>query len=427
MVIKYARFALALLAACPAAVHGDPVVDVAPVFGRILERGLENEQVQVTSLQWARLTGRGLLYLVGVDVQSLERAGAQDQLSPDDLAWENARRELQGKSATKADGASRARQAVDSVRKNLDRFSTRLRMPDGEEVRVALYSSGSDCQSCHADSRRNHLLGLGRIDEAQKAVDFHRHVGQQSLSGHGASSSRDSVVITTHGIKANGRQEQVEDGAVLATVLGKRLAVAFPDEYWGVDMHGRAGAMALSAGDDWGPVIALNMTFPLRKGKRTGATKEYDLWDETVREIRGDAFTGGSESPTEGPGSGVMADRFLRAVKDVLVDFSTRVRGLTLRQEITVLVFGGGGGKRTAAMDLLTSGEPPTVNPANPVDDFVRQALAKNRGDIFFYQRVGLPRGRTVARSPDFVVRIAPALFHGTGSREERLSKIRVE
>ena len=427
MVIKYARFALALLAACPAAVHGDPVVDVAPVFGRILEKGLENEQVQVTSLQWARLTGRGLLYLVGVDVQSLERAGVQNQLSPDDLAWENARRELQGKSATKADGASRARQAVDSVRKNLDRFSTRLRMPEGEEVRVALYSSGSDCQSCHADSRRNHLLGLGRIDEAQKAVGFHRHLGQQSLSGHGASSSRDSVVITTRGIEVNGRQEQIEDGAVLATVLGKRLAVAFPDEYWGVDMHGRAGAMALSAGDDWGPVIALNMTFPLRKGKRTGATKEYDLWDETVREIRGDAFTSGSESPTEGPGSGVMADRFLKAVKDVLADFATRVRGLTANQEITVLVFGGGGGKRAAAMNLLTSGKPSTANRQSAYVDWIQRSLTENRAEVVVYPRLGFPRGGTFARSPDFVVRIGAAVIRDAASREERLSKIRVD
>ena len=39
MVIRFARFALALLAACPVAVHGDSVVEVAPVFGRILEKG----------------------------------------------------------------------------------------------------------------------------------------------------------------------------------------------------------------------------------------------------------------------------------------------------------------------------------------------------------------------------------------------------
>ena len=90
MVIRFPLFALVLLAAFPVAVHGDPVGEAAPVFGRIIEKGLQNEQVQVTSLQWARLTGRGLLYLVGVDVQSLERAGVQGSHPPRRRAgWRN--------------------------------------------------------------------------------------------------------------------------------------------------------------------------------------------------------------------------------------------------------------------------------------------------------------------------------------------------
>lgn len=90
-------------------------------------------------------------------------------------------------------------------------------------------------------------------------------------------------------------------------------------------------------------------------------------------------------------------------------------------------LFGGGGGKRIAANNVLISGEPSTSNRQSPFDRWVRQTVQNNRGEIIVYPRVDSFGARAAARSPDFVVRIGAAAIRDAESREERLSKIRVD
>ena len=54
----------------------------------------------------------------------------------------------------------------------------------------------------------------------------------------------------------------------------------------GVDRKGRPGALGITVGD-WGPVVVLNMTFPLLGKASTTDNVVPDLWDESAAEIAG--------------------------------------------------------------------------------------------------------------------------------------------
>ena len=432
MAKRISLFLLALsIPALPSIVRADTVEEAAPVLGRIIEKNLVRDGIEVRSLQWARLEGRGLLYLAGLNVVSMEIAHEDGQPSPDDLVWENARREHLRRTARKPEDARQARRAIETVQEALDRFADRIPMPEAEEVRVTLYAYASpgNCASCHRGNVRLFRKGkdISAIDDFLANTPAHSMVP----SPH---DSRDFVVVTKAGVDDGRNETQEEDGAVLAKVLDKILAQSFPDEYWGVDMSGRAGALALGAGG-WGPVIALNMTFPLRKTAPVTPREEHDLWVETLREIRGDRRVEPAGGQVD-EGKGVLADRFLRTVKEVLADFAGRVRGLAPDQEVIVLVYGGGGqldGSRSLyAISRQGSFQRQKLLDKYDVviDENNLHSVPIESDERGFRVRTIARRG-VAARPPDFVLRIAAKnLFRATGEAPERaalMSKIRVE
>jgi len=112
-------------------------------------------------------------------------------------------------------------------------------------------------------------------------------------------------------------------------VLGKRLRSAFPAEYWGRDTHGRPGTAAVVAGD-WGPVVAVNMTFPIDVEAPSEAAKE-GIWERTLAELRGTSSRADAKSLAGG--------QLLELLKQAIADFGSRLRGMSDEQFLTVLVY----------------------------------------------------------------------------------------
>ena len=79
--------------------HAEPVPpgvrEAAPVLGRIIEKSVQSAEVRLESLQWAYIEHRGLLFLGKVNLAQFQlETVAEEELSPDDIAWDNARREV---------------------------------------------------------------------------------------------------------------------------------------------------------------------------------------------------------------------------------------------------------------------------------------------------------------------------------------------
>jgi hypothetical protein len=211
------------------------------------------------------------------------------------------------------------------------------------------------------------------------------------------------------------------DAAVLARVLGQRLAESFPDEFWGKDVHGRPGALGVLAGD-WGPTVILNMTFPIATDSDGAARPPGDLWDQTVRELRGEDDPA-TASGYEVPGSQVWrtavtrrqsvdAEALLGSVRETLAAFAPRVE-LQEDQAVTVLVYGG---RASVASAWKREGPSRRQNGSTDVHDVV---LTQQH-----------PRSLYASPQPDYVLVLAGADIRahraGTLTREQLSERIRL-
>ncbi len=430
----------------------ETIQEAAPVLGRILEKNLKSAGVEVNDIQWALIKERGLLYLAGVNLGNFQphQKDAGEKTSEDEILWENTRRELQGQEPVKLDQAQRTEAALEAVQQTLQKFSGRIPISGKEEVRVILYEKiqnpglymNSSLYSFQRELNKN--LGAAFLSQYQPYM---------------AGSKIEYVVMKASGVIPSGDAKKAEDAAVLSRVLGKKLAQTFPDEYWGVDMQGRPGAMGMVAGD-WGPVVILNMTFPFQEESKETEGKKLDLWDETLREMKGESkaisnpptYAFESTQPVEqvlmqkdvdGDGNldilfsgqktkpGVNTGRFLASMKEVLADFGGRVRGLTGDEDITVLVFGGKKGSTIfggdysnayAAILGLVSKQDPQSN---------RQVLVDKLKGMPWKYYSSPDVQSSASRSPSFILRLPSDAFmenpEGAPSREEILKKIQME
>ncbi|MCZ6796080.1 MAG: hypothetical protein O7J95_20925 [Planctomycetota bacterium] len=435
--VQATAFAAALLlAVLPArgTTLADTVAETAPVLGRILEKRLSQEKITVGSLRWAHVKGRGLVYLGDVNLSHLKVDDAEPRAAEDNYpTWENARRELFGLPPARPGEKERTELATRAIQSTLRQFATRIPLAEGEDVRVVLYPA-SRCGQCHSrtDAR------VTAIDQTYWYAD--RMVG----AGHHKIAPREYLVVGPERATSTPPGDQREDASVLARVFDKRLARAFPDEYWGVDRHGRSGAMGVLL-EGWGPVVVLSLTFPFERSKSGKPTAELDLWEETRSELRGAATSPPApvklakramvdrnagilevivEARLAKKGKKIDQDRFLGVVKDVLADFAGRVRGLSADEEITVIIFGG----------ASTGG---WVGMADAHQWWNRKDQLRNLVDPFGMNSadaggVRLFTGRPVRpAAPSYVLRIAASDLlptpEGPRTREEVLEKIRVE
>ena len=431
--VQATAFAAALLlAVLPArgTTLADTVAETAPVLGRILEKRLSQEKITVGSLRWAHVKGRGLVYLGDVNLSHLKVDDAEPRAAEDNYpTWENARRELFGLPPARPGEKERTELATRAIQSTLRQFATRIPLAEGEDVRVVLYPA-SRCGQCHS-----------RTDTRVTAIDLtYWYADRMVGAGHHKIAPREYLVVGPERATSTPPDNQREDASVLARVFDKRLARAFPDEYWGVDRHGRSGAMGVLL-EGWGPVVVLSLTFPFERSKSGKPTAELDLWEETRSELRGaatsppapvklakramvDRNAGILEVILAKKGKKIDQDRFLGAVKDVLADFAGRVRGLSAEEEITVIIFGGastGGWVGMADAYRVANWKGQLRNLVDP--------LGMHSADA---GGVRLFTGRPVrAAAPSYVLRIAASDLlptpEGPRTREEILEKIRVE
>ncbi|MBI4605325.1 MAG: hypothetical protein HY721_25455 [Planctomycetes bacterium] len=275
-----------------------------------------------------------------------------------------------------------------AVQSALDEFSGRLGLPEGQKARAIVYNveradalfpllgmTPMDIPGVVNRDSRN-LMSPRYLLQGREDSDY---MVAQALQPRQHGALGEHVVLEARGGGKLPAADQalLEDAKVLGRVLEKRVAGLFPDEYWGKDLQGRPGALGLVAGD-WGPVVALNMTFRLDRGEGEGAPQAEDVWDATARELRGEPFLGGGaglggvtlfEDLTRKlpPSVSVQAAQLLQDVKETLADFGGRVRKLEPGNDITVLVFEGAsaglpflfGGKKAAAHRIQLAGPAP--------------------------------------------------------------------
>lgn len=124
-------------------------------------------------------------------------------------------------------------------------------------------------------------------------------------------------------------------------MLDSELARAFPNEFWGQDRSGRRGSLSLIAGD-WGPVIVVNMTFPISQGEAASAN-EMDPWEEARRELSGKGPKNDTKDwrGAKTKSRTVDRDKLSLKIRSVLSTYGPRIRGLTKELDLHVLVFGG--------------------------------------------------------------------------------------
>lgn len=330
----------------------EDIAAAAPILGRVVEKQLGATATRLKAIQWARIPGRGIIYLAELEAFTPTSYLRAERPSEEELTWENARRSLRGQPPLVAGHESLTNTTVSGVKETLERFGDRVRLPEGETSRFVLYGreDTTSCVSCHADiadltvTRRGGfvhgppMINLGNFENGWRhpfdSTGLHRtQVTPESYLALDA--ARIWPVETS---------AQRTDAAVLAHVMGTALARAFPEEYWGVDIQGRPGAFGVTAGD-WGPVIVLNMTFPIRRDAAADATRARDLWDEAVRDLQGrrEGLPAGAAKQAENAAEKVIDTReLLTQLKTALADFGPRVRDLGPEQEIIVMVYGGG-------------------------------------------------------------------------------------
>ena len=369
------------LASATRADSSGDVQSAAPVLAKILENTLEKSAAQPMSMQWAHLRGRGLVYFAGLPVESVSVDKNDDRpTSKTAAAWEAAQRELAGLPTRSNGNSAKVEAAITEVSAVIARFAGHVPLPSEEEIRVVLFSS---------------LY-------ARNVMKFY---GQYSGSVPSLRSVMDSVIVTRDGARKP-TDGIVEDAAVLARVLEARLQENFPNEYWGTGFSGQPGALGFAVGN-WGPVVVLNMTFPL-DNPEIGETA--DLWERTLRELRSGAtpqvdntridvdedgeldliasLTGVGTLRTLQSGKGVAQERLSTLVSGVLTEFGARVRGLDGSEDLHVVIYEGA---------------------TSPPQEILRKWLGsmdkKKRSRVNYL--VGSPWGRSVLRSPSLILRAA--------------------
>jgi len=327
---------LGSLAWCGSAPGADarPLSDeeAAAVLGRIIGKSLARAEVNASPIQWAHIRDRGIIYLIQTDLAEVTAPAGPVEKAPSDadIEWENAQRAMRGEPPVARDTPKRSISAVEAVRKTIGEYGDRLALGSSEGIAAILYSGGGmpvtfvqpggtspwwrsvegQDQLPRDDYRVIRLPGSQDTGKKDRYVVIERYVSDASIAPQAAEDRR-------------------EDVRVLAAVLDKKLRAAFPDEYWGTDMRGRPGALGFWP-SRWGPILVLNVTFPV--GARTSPTeeKDLDLWEATVRELRGE--------PTE-RAARVGGSSIVQSVKETLAEYGWRIRGLQGNDELTVLVF----------------------------------------------------------------------------------------
>ena len=251
------------------------------------------------------------------------------------------------------------------------------------------------------------------------------------------------VVIGGGGVLPKAASSLSGDVQILARVFEKKLSSAFPDEFWGRDRDGRAGAMALVPGD-WGPTISINLTFPISQAPQAEGG-ENDLWAQTTRELRGEPTEQGARQVRA-----VKAEQLITLLKETLADFASRLRDLQDDQAVTVLVYRAstplqvrvGRVRRrvrpdiinlstTAQSDRARRSDPTILRsaPAGPGVSSARSTTATRRGTAPSRYGVAVSRRLTYA-GPSYVLQVSAADLkaakEGKLDREALLEKIKV-
>ena len=436
----------------PLAANGaehEEVDRAAPVLGRILEKTIEAHGADLASLQWIYLPERGLIYLGAVRGlrfdgitpradEGLRRAAGDAARDPslerrgrEELAWQNARREVQGLPPLDPEAERHSRAVVTEIRKALDQFAGRVPLANGEEVRVALRPA--------VTALPFGVAGRVAITDPDDLARWGLHYSKKLLDHlelephapvHAAARTIDGVVIDGKGAIATSPPEREEDAAVFARVLGKRLSSEFPDEYWGVDTRGRPGATGVAV-PGWGVAVFLNMTFPLETGDRDAQVAESDdLWTETLRELRGAESTTADREKARRP---VDASRLLDTLEEVIADYGARIRDLAPDEELAVAIFGDASRPRR----FFRAG--PLTIYSSPSGGEKGIVLRKGGDDSGLFgelkleaESIRLLSARSRLRGgPSQVLRVSAgdlqAAARGDISREELIEKIRVE
>jgi len=322
----------------------------------------------------------------------LRDLSAQTQPAPSeaDLVWESAQRELQGQQVVNPKNAHRATAAIEVVRNCLNDFGGRLSLEKENRIRVAIYKnnkirvSSEHTMALLAEQELEQLKRLAIAQEKARKLREQkiRFLDKRKPTYPYPSLLAECVVIDATGILSPPAQELAKSTAILGKVLEKKLHAAFPNEFWGVDLHGRPGELPVIAGN-WGPVITVNLTFPV-KTVSVDKSPTDDIWEETRHELRGESLPKGTKT--------ISAARLLDLFKKTLAQFGTRVEGLPQDSAITLMVFDQGSlfrsltncppaivGKTSALGRIFDKKVMPTPSSYNRALDYSKGAITPAR------------------------------------------------
>ena len=370
---------------------GPAGVDPALILGRIIEKNLDHEDAAPSPILWARIPGRGVLYLMRVNLPQFETAvpGETEGTSEADRAWDNARRALLGQPGVTVDDASRAKRAIHTVQKALgdyaDRLDTTARVVlHGHQVGIGVGVPWMVGTQYPSSRRGDDALSVGRIDEA-----IALYVDETGGSVHAglnapADIHRQEVILGATKILPESRGLLREQSRVLARLFEQKLRAAFPKEFWGVDRQGRAGAMTVVV-SDWGPVLIFNMTFPIDAEAQVTPTKD-DEWSAAAAELIGKSYS--SDRPTIKKAD---ATRLMDVLRSTLAGFGGRLTELSDDQAVTVLVFGDRRRARRSPESALLNVIPGAASHYRGYGQALR-SLQRRGASVYSYRSAGRVR-----------------------------------
>lgn len=315
----------------------------ARAMGRLIERELEKNAKGTAvskSLQWAYIPGTGLIYFVGIHVKlsPAEKSEKQEE-NEIDRTWKDAMKEVRGDPRVSVPSVpASVRKAIDdAIRNSIGRYQSKVScLEPGESIRLIAYEGGAAALTAHP---------WVEMQIREKPDAANRLANLLTIGGRGSGAHTNGAYVV-YAVPPDGGEPEViyhsdllaatdgpdEDLAIFRQILEKRLRNDFRDEFWGRDMGKRPGTLAFNV-DGVGPILAANLAFSVSKV----SMNDIGEWEKARREVRGEATRAVLVRSAE-------AGKVTGTIREIMAEFSTKIRDLKPTDTLTVLVYASQGG-----------------------------------------------------------------------------------